>query len=352
MGKMWRAAIWLLLASVVLLWACRLPQVFSPGEAAVTGTATQAQMATAASVYPGPGEAPGESYPGPGSAYPDPLAPLPENTPPGLYPAPATQPSMEPTVTEAGASADLETPTPTATLTPSLTPDQDGTSSEGYPGPNQPTATEGSGLYPGPQVPTSTTAGGDTYPGPQLPTNTQSILGVEGTEEGPFTATPSPTGALGSTLTVTPEISPTATATLIPSPTPTVTMTPMPTATPTFTPLPPPPWVSSELQASDPAEVKLAAGKVQFIMFFAFWDGASQAMAPLVHGLEERYAEKMNFIYLDIDDPATAMLKKTLRYRNQPHFFLVDGGGSVLNQWQGYVEIQELIRAIEMAVGR
>jgi thiol-disulfide isomerase/thioredoxin len=98
--------------------------------------------------------------------------------------------------------------------------------------------------------------------------------------------------------------------------------------------------------------VKLAAGKVQFIMFFAFWDGASQAMAPLVHGLEERYSEKINFIYLDIDDPATAMLKKALRYRNQPHFFLVDGGGSVLKQWQGYVEIQELIRAIEMAVGR
>lgn len=94
----------------------------------------------------------------------------------------------------------------------------------------------------------------------------------------------------------------------------------------------------------------LASGKVQLIFFFAFWDGACQAMAPLVHGLEPSYASRVNFIYLDIDDPATESFQTTLHYRYQPHFFLLDPGGVVLKQWVGYVNVQELINAMDAAL--
>ena len=132
-----------------------------------------------------------------------------------------------------------------------------------------------------------------------------------------------------------------------PTPLPTVTLTSTPTPTPTATPLPPPPWVSSNLQATDPDTVKLASGSVQLIWFFAFWDGPSQAMAPLVHGLEDQYGERMNFVYLDIDDPATKPFKDDLGYRSQPHFFLLDRDGRILRQWQGYVNVDEFQRAFE-----
>lgn len=73
-------------------------------------------------------------------------------------------------------------------------------------------------------------------------------------------------------------------------------------------------------------------------------------MAPLVHALESQYAERMNFIYLDIDDPANALFKEELGYRSQPHFFLLDRDGNDLREWQGYVSVQELQSAIEGAL--
>lgn len=94
----------------------------------------------------------------------------------------------------------------------------------------------------------------------------------------------------------------------------------------------------------------LASGKVQFVFFFAYWDGTSQAMAPLIHGLELSYADRVNFIYLDVDDPATQSFQMTLHYRYQPHFFLLDPGGVVLRQWLGYVNVQELISALDAAL--
>lgn len=60
-------------------------------------------------------------------------------------------------------------------------------------------------------------------------------------------------------------------------------------------------------------------------------------MAPIVHGLESEYYGRINFVYLDIDDPANGDLLSFLGYRYQPHFFLVDGEGTVLIQWLGPV---------------
>jgi thiol-disulfide isomerase/thioredoxin len=124
--------------------------------------------------------------------------------------------------------------------------------------------------------------------------------------------------------------------------------TPVPTLTPIIFQIPP--WISSELEATDPETVKLVSVQVLFIEFFAFWSGTSQAMAPLVHGLEEQYGSQVRFIYLDIDDPANQPFKEELRYRYQPHFFLIDGEGNILNQWVGYVSVGEFVGSIEYAL--
>ena len=73
-------------------------------------------------------------------------------------------------------------------------------------------------------------------------------------------------------------------------------------------------------------------------------------MAPVVHGLEAEYADRMNFVYLDIDDPATDIFKQQLHYRMEPHFFLLDANGKVLQQWVGYVTVEQFRQALDSAV--
>jgi thioredoxin-like negative regulator of GroEL len=73
-------------------------------------------------------------------------------------------------------------------------------------------------------------------------------------------------------------------------------------------------------------------------------------MAPIVHGLEADYAGKVNFVYLDIDDSQNDEFKRSLGYRVQPHFFLLDSEGNVLQQWVGVVQQDELVAALNQAI--
>jgi hypothetical protein len=60
-------------------------------------------------------------------------------------------------------------------------------------------------------------------------------------------------------------------------------------------------------------------------------------MAPVVHGLEAEYSDRMNFVYLDVDDPNTQELQSALGRRAQPEFFLLDADGNVIQRWFGSV---------------
>lgn len=59
-------------------------------------------------------------------------------------------------------------------------------------------------------------------------------------------------------------------------------------------------------------------------------------MAPIVHGLEDLYADQINFVYLDVDDPATNAFKSQLGYRYQPEYYLIGPDGSTLQVWFGF----------------
>lgn len=64
-------------------------------------------------------------------------------------------------------------------------------------------------------------------------------------------------------------------------------------------------------------------------------------MAPIVHGLEVEFHDEINFVYLNIDDPANDQYKQELGYRYQPHFLLIDGEGNILEQWLGPVSADD-----------
>jgi len=70
-------------------------------------------------------------------------------------------------------------------------------------------------------------------------------------------------------------------------------------------------------------------------------------MAPIVHGLEVEYYNRINFVYLDVDDAANADFLKQLGYRYQPHFMLIDGDGNILQQWLGPVAADDFRNAFD-----
>lgn len=75
-------------------------------------------------------------------------------------------------------------------------------------------------------------------------------------------------------------------------------------------------------------------------------------MAPIVHGLEAEYADKIAFSYLDIDDPATDPFKQQLGYSGQPQYFLVDGTGQIVESWAGRVSREEFVTAFDAVAGQ
>ena len=254
-----------------------------------------------------------------------------------------------PTVAESGSSAGSDVPTQPPTEAPVSAYPSPGSESgfsyplpgsefgSTYPGPGQgPDAGSSIGPYPGPYPgpgdaypPPPTQPAEDPYPAPATETPSNAYPGP-----GDPYPPPDQSGTPGATTTP---------GTQVPTPSPTPTLTPLPTATPFPTAIP----FDARMRATDPRTVELASGEYQFIEFFAFWCGYCKAMAPMVHELEARYGEEINFIYLDIDDPATKELKLQLGYELQPHYFLLDGNGFILGEWLGLVEAEEFERVFQ-----
>jgi hypothetical protein len=70
-----------------------------------------------------------------------------------------------------------------------------------------------------------------------------------------------------------------------------------------------------------------------------------------VHGLEVEYFGQVDFVYLDIDDPRTNEFKQQLGYSYQPHIFLLDGEGNIVQQWIGPVSEADLVPALDRVSG-
>ena len=73
-------------------------------------------------------------------------------------------------------------------------------------------------------------------------------------------------------------------------------------------------------------------------------------MAPIVHGLEKKYSDRVDFLYLDIENLATAEARTRLGFTATPHFFLLSPDGAVLGEWQGVQDRSVLESALRAAV--
>lgn len=66
-----------------------------------------------------------------------------------------------------------------------------------------------------------------------------------------------------------------------------------------------------------------------------------------MHRLERDYAGKIDFVYLDTDDPAVTPFKKTFGYHGLPTLVLLDAQGNIAKQWAGPADQESLSQAFE-----
>lgn len=73
-------------------------------------------------------------------------------------------------------------------------------------------------------------------------------------------------------------------------------------------------------EASTPLEVAVSNGKPSLVEFYADWCTVCQKMAPDIAELETQYADKLNFVMLNVDN--NKWLPEMLKYRVDgiPHF--------------------------------
>ncbi|MDH5507319.1 MAG: hypothetical protein OEZ02_08870 [Anaerolineae bacterium] len=60
-------------------------------------------------------------------------------------------------------------------------------------------------------------------------------------------------------------------------------------------------------------------------------------MAPVVHGLEDKYGDQLDFVFFDIDDPNTDSFQTAVNYdsRWRPYIMILDGNGEVMTTADG-----------------
>ncbi|MBN1965080.1 MAG: thioredoxin family protein [Anaerolineae bacterium] len=58
-------------------------------------------------------------------------------------------------------------------------------------------------------------------------------------------------------------------------------------------------------------------------------------MRPIVHGLEAEYWGRVDFVYLDRDDPANDDLEWRYGVYGQPTFLVLTRDGTVIWRWYG-----------------
>jgi thiol-disulfide isomerase/thioredoxin len=269
-------------------------------------------------------------------------APEPTPTPSAATAAPTATNTLQPTVKPSATEA-IETPTPTMELSPypeavTAQPSPGVPAATAYPGPPTPFPSPTS-PYPGPPTPFPSPT--SPYPGPATPFPSPTSPYPVPSPGLPISPSSTPYPVPGSRPDYpAPGVTPTAIpgAQISPSPPAAgISPTPLPTLTPGV--------VRTRLRATDPRTFQIVSGQHQLVEFFAFWDPVSRSMAPVVHGLEDRYKDRIRFVYLDIDDPANSLFKSLIGSRLPPLFFLLDGQGNILQEWRGYVTTEDFERA-------
>lgn len=70
-------------------------------------------------------------------------------------------------------------------------------------------------------------------------------------------------------------------------------------------------------------------------------------MAPVVHGLEQEYTGRVDFLYLNVAEARNDSAKRALGFTSTPHFFFRRADGSTVKVMRGVVPGDSVRRALD-----
>lgn len=73
-------------------------------------------------------------------------------------------------------------------------------------------------------------------------------------------------------------------------------------------------------------------------------------MKPIVHGLEKKYAGRVDFVYLHTGEARTADARKRLGIKSTPQIILLNRDGTKLREWTGMVPEADLASGLDQLI--
>lgn len=91
------------------------------------------------------------------------------------------------------------------------------------------------------------------------------------------------------------------------------------------------------------ADTVLVSGKAQFLDSYAAWCTTCRRNAPFINTLKTQFADHIEVVTLDVDDPATRPLRDKFGLVDRSMYALVaPDGETVLARWFGVLNEQEV----------
>lgn len=97
----------------------------------------------------------------------------------------------------------------------------------------------------------------------------------------------------------------------------------------------------------DPADRVASTGTPQLVGFYATYCSECVALRPILYALEDEYDSRVDFVFLDSDNPANAAVKDRFRYVAHPYTLLITPDGTIIQRWYGHQSAADLRAVID-----
>ena len=97
-------------------------------------------------------------------------------------------------------------------------------------------------------------------------------------------------------------------------------------------------------------EVAFSNGKPTVIEFYADWCEVCQEMSPNMIKAKNNYGEKINFVFMNVDNPSSEKLVEQYSVNGIPFLTLFDKEGNFLSSSTGYKSNDEILFLFESLV--
>jgi thioredoxin-like negative regulator of GroEL len=101
------------------------------------------------------------------------------------------------------------------------------------------------------------------------------------------------------------------------------------------------------MEVASDGSLQNTSGKYQFVEFYADWCTYCKKMRPIVADLARECAGDVQFVYLNLDDPANNAASRRFGVNSVPRFYFLDPNGNVVRQWIGAVPASEFAPVLE-----